>query len=127
MTTQDHLPIIAKVCAEWHRTREPLLTKAEQLAGLAFLMDGALSFLPLTQDHKFLDDVAACSSLDFALRIFSNDFDMNTRHIKELTTSNASFGLSYSEGRFWDRDRRMIASMSQHSILRLKKVSTTKL
>ncbi|EXJ77307.1 hypothetical protein A1O3_10465 [Capronia epimyces CBS 606.96] len=121
VTTQDHLPITSKSSADWCRTRKPLSSQAEQLAGLAFLIDGALSFVPLMHDHKFLDDAAACSSLDFALRIFADDFDLNTWHLKEYTTTIANGGLTYSEGGLWDAHGAMVASMTQHNILRPKK------
>ena len=75
-TTQEHLAITEKSTAEWVRARDPLPSETDQVTALAFLMDGAVSFAPLAFNHMYIDDTAACSSLDFALRLFSNEFDL---------------------------------------------------
>lgn len=84
-TTQEDVPIYAKSSSQWIRSRLDL-TKAAKMAQeegeelvptalalntatLAFALDGALSFIPLSYSHRFLDDADACSSLDFALRL----------------------------------------------------------
>jgi acyl-CoA thioesterase len=122
VTTQDHLPITSKTTAEWYRLRQNPGTEPQQMAALAFIMDAALSFIPLTHDHKFLDDVGACSSLDFALRVFVNadEVDLQNWALIERQTSVANAGRTYSENRCWDADGRMIASMTQQSIMRVK-------
>ncbi|KAK7429416.1 hypothetical protein QQZ08_004008 [Neonectria magnoliae] len=121
ITTQDDRHITAKTSAEWQRTREKLVSPAQNLAALSFLMDGALSFLPLTHHHLWFDDVAACSTLDFALRIFTADVKLDAWHIRERATSRGGSGRTFSEGKLWDEKGNMVASMSQQSILRMKK------
>jgi acyl-CoA thioesterase len=111
-TNQDHLSITEKFSAEWFRAR------GKQLAALAFNMDGGLSFLPLMHDHKFLEDVGACSSLDFALRVFTPTLDMNQWHIKERKTIAAEGGRTYSEARLFDERGNLVAIESQQSIMR---------
>ncbi|KAF7554357.1 hypothetical protein G7Z17_g2959 [Cylindrodendrum hubeiense] len=101
-TTQDQRHITAKTSAEWQRTREPLSSPAENLGALSFLMDGALSFLPLTHNHLWFEDTAACSTLDFALRIFTPDIKMDAWHLRERTTSRGGSGRTFSEGKLWD-------------------------
>lgn len=117
-TNQDHLALTDKYSAEWFRARDDLSTKGEQLAALAFNMDGGLSFLPLIHDHQFLEDVGACSSLDFALRIFAPDVDMTKWHLKERKAIAGEGGRTYSEARLFDEAGRLVAIESQQSIMR---------
>lgn len=117
-TNQDHLPITSKASGDWFRAQGSLPTTAEQLAALAFMMDGGLSFTPLVHDHKFLEDAGACSTLDFALRVFVHDIDLTGWHLRERTTSSGGAARTFSDGKLWDQKGRMVASMSQQSILR---------
>ena len=117
-TTQDHLPMPRKSSAEWFRAKHALQTEGEQMAGLAFILDGMLSFLPLAHAHLFLDDVAACASLDFAFRIFSPAININKWHLRELISHHGGNGRTYSETRVWDEAGNMVASMTQQCILR---------
>jgi acyl-CoA thioesterase II len=117
-TTQDHLPLTAKTSAEYVRSKSKLATEADQISALAFYMDGGLSFIPLSHNHMFLQDAGACSSLDFALRIFSNKVNLNEWHFKEMKTHNGAEGRTYSEGQLWDEKGNMIASMTQQSVMR---------
>lgn len=120
-TTQEHLPISAKTSAEWQKTNVQLEGVNNNMAALAFLMDGALSFLPLSHGHLWFEDVAACSTLDFAFRIFTPDIDLNSWHLRERTTSRGGAGRTCSEGRLWDDKGNLVASTSQQSIMRLQK------
>ena len=60
------------------------------MESLGFIVDGMLSFLPLTHNHLFFDDAAACSSLDFALRNFSPSIKMNDWHLREFISHVSS-------------------------------------
>ncbi|KAK6850140.1 hypothetical protein PG995_013973 [Apiospora arundinis] len=118
-TTQDALPLTDRTSAEWLRNREPdLRTPADQAAALAFCLDGGLSFLPLSLDHAWLDEVSACSSLDFAMRLMDPHPDFNRWHLRERKTVAGGSGRTYSEGRMWDEEGNLIAIMSQQSIMR---------
>jgi len=119
-TTQDDRPLTSKTSADWFRVRETLDGNAQQMAALGFNMDAVLSFLPLTHSHAFFDDSGPCSSLDFALRVFSNGVDLARWHFKEMSTSVGAEGRTYSEARLWDEGGKMVASMTQQSILRPK-------
>ncbi|KAH7126131.1 thioesterase-like superfamily-domain-containing protein [Dactylonectria macrodidyma] len=121
VTTQDNRHITEKTSAEWQKTREKLTTPIENIGALSFLMDGALSFLPLTHNHLWFDDVAACSTLDFALRLFTPDIKLDTWHLRERTTSRGGSGRTFAEGKLWDEQGNLVASMSQQSIMRMKK------
>lgn len=120
-TTQDSLPMTSKVSAEWQRSLVKLESSAANFAALAFLMDGALSFIPMTHGNMWFEDVGACSTLDFALRIFVPEVDMESWTLKERFTSRGGSARSYSEGRLWDDKGQLVASMTQQSILRPKK------
>lgn len=119
LTTQDHLPLPAKATAEYLRTRRPLgATAADQAAALAFLLDGGIAFLPLTLNHMWFEDVGACSSLDFALRLMTPDINLHDWHLRERTTIAGGHGRTYSEGRLWSEDGTLVAVMTQQGILR---------
>lgn len=119
-TTQDHLALVDKTSADWVKSKQSLDSALESLTALTFVMDGAVSFIPLTHDHKFLDDASACSSLDFALRFFSNKIDFNQWHLRELRSITGGAGRTYSEARLWDEEGNMVACMTQQAILRPK-------
>jgi acyl-CoA thioesterase II len=119
-THQDGLPITSKTSADWFRCQHPLDRPHDRYSGLGFIMDGGLSFLPLSHNGQFLDDVGACSSLDFALRFFTNNFDLNNWHMREMKTVTGGDGRTYSESRLWDQSGTMIANMTQQSIMRPK-------
>lgn len=117
-TTQDHLPITSKTSGDWFRVAQPLSSKDEHLAALAFMMDAGPSFMPLIHDHKGFGDAAAASTLDFALRIFVSDVDVGGWHLRERMTHTAGVGRNYSESKLWSHDGTMVASMTQQCILR---------
>lgn len=117
-TDQDHLHITEKFSAEWWRAKHPLKSEAEQMAALGFNMDGGLSFIPLIHDHKYLEDVGACSSLDFALRVFTDNLDLTKWHIKERKTIAGHGGRTYSEAKLFDEAGQLVAIESQQSIMR---------
>jgi hypothetical protein len=118
VTSQDDLPLEQKLSGDFIRTRQDLKTPADNCAALAFFLDGALSFCPLSHNHMFLDDAGACSSLEFALRVFSNDVDLTKWNLREMGTITGGVGRTYSEGRVWDAEDRLVASMTQQSIIR---------
>lgn len=119
-TTQDNVPFVKKTSADWVKSKAPLSTEGDHIAGLIWWMDGAISFLPLSHNHMFLEDAGACSSLDFSFRIFSNKIDLSQWHFKEMTTVHGGEGRTYSESRAWDTEGKMVACMTQQSILRPK-------
>jgi acyl-CoA thioesterase len=120
-TSQDDSPLTSRTTAEWLRSNGQLLrTQVENVSALAFNIDGALSFVPLAHEHMSLADAGACSSLDFAIRIFSNNVDLNQWHLKELKTHHGSNGRTYSEARIWDEKGNLVAVMTQMNILRPK-------
>ncbi|KAF2690023.1 Thioesterase/thiol ester dehydrase-isomerase, partial [Lentithecium fluviatile CBS 122367] len=117
-TTQEGLHVTEKSTADWVRCRTPLPTQADHRTAMAFLMDSALSFTPLAFSQMYLDDTAACSSLDFALRLFSNSINLEAWHLRELVTHVGAEGRTYSEARIWDENRRCVGNMTQQGIMR---------
>lgn len=118
-TSQEELSPTEKSSADWFRVKHPLQTEGEQIASLGFIMDGILSFLPLAHNHMFFDDVGACSSLDFALRVFTPRPKMDEWHLREVINHHAGNGRTYSESKLWDEGGNLVASMTQKSILRV--------
>ncbi|EST08614.1 Acyl-CoA thioesterase [Kalmanozyma brasiliensis GHG001] len=92
-------------------------TASANASFVAFMMDGALSFIPLTFSRMTLTDASAVSSLDCALRFFSVP-DMNDFHLREMQTIQGNDCRTYSEAFLWDRNQSMVASMTQACILR---------
>lgn len=120
-TTQEHLQPTEKTSAEWVRCHKFDTPPASRFGNVGFMMDAGLSFLPLVHEHLFFDDVGACSTLEFAIRIWDHSPDLTKWHLRERKTINANGGLTYSEGRLWSQDRKMlVASMTQQCILRPK-------
>jgi acyl-CoA thioesterase len=119
-TTQDSLPLTSKTTADWIRCRTPLRQDKplEHYAGLAFILDGYLSFLAGMHNHMFLDDTAACASLDFAMRVFSSRLDLTQWNLREMKSVVGGEGRTYSEARLWNAEGRLVANMTQQSILR---------
>lgn len=126
-TTQDHLELTDRSTADWVKLPDVLEDQTENVACLGFLLDGALAFAPLTFSHMFLDDSSATSSLDFALRVFSNKVEMGEWHLREMVTHVGAEGRTYSEARMWDEGGRCVASMTQQSIMRPRKKKGGKL
>ncbi|KAF1845341.1 Thioesterase/thiol ester dehydrase-isomerase [Cucurbitaria berberidis CBS 394.84] len=118
--SQDSLPLAKRTTADWFRCHQPLPTTADHTTNLAFLIDGAIAFTPLSFSHLFFEDVAAVSSLDFALRFFINDVDVTQWHLREMSTTVGAEGRSFGESWVWDERGRAVAYMSQQSILRPK-------
>jgi acyl-CoA thioesterase II len=123
LVDQDHLHPTQKSSADWVRVKHPLKTEGEHMSSLAFIMDGILSFLPLCHNHLFFDDVGACSSLDFALRIFTHMPQVNKWHLREAINHHAGSGRSFSESKLWDEEGNLAACMTQQSILRTPDVA----
>lgn len=117
-TTQDHLPVYERTNAQWWRLQEPLSTPAGNLAALGFLMDGGLSFLPLYLSKLNLEDSAACSTLDFSLRLMLPQIDLGSWHLREERTTAASGGRTYSGAKLWNSAGNMAAIMTQFCICR---------
>jgi acyl-CoA thioesterase II len=118
---QDGLPVADKTSADWVRIPHKLGTEKEHVAAMAFVLDGAMSFLPLTHDGQFFGDIGACSSLDFALRLFTNGLDFNQWHLRELAAVTAGNGRSYNEARVFDEQGNLVAIMNQQGIIRPKR------
>lgn len=134
-TTQDHLPLTDRTTADWFKCTQSLPTAVDHTALLTFLIDGAIAFSPLSFSKMWFDEVGACSSLDFALRIFQNGkeegvedgLDLKQWHLRELTTSVGAEGRTYGEAWVWDESGRAVACMSQQSIMRPKPEGKVKL
>ncbi|KAJ5466990.1 hypothetical protein N7475_004742 [Penicillium sp. IBT 31633x] len=118
-TSQEGLSPTEKSSADWVKVKHPLRTKEEQVAGLGFLMDAIVAFVPLAHNHMFFEDVGACSSLDFALRIFVPRPRIDEWHLREIINHRAGHGRTYSESKLWDEEGNLVASMTQQSILRV--------
>ena len=131
-TGQDHLPLTSKRHLDYFRIRQytsstfspldpdalPISSAYLHFAALAFAMDAAIAFIPLSLSHNFLPDVAVCSSLDFALRSHIDVMDAGKWHLREMQTVVGDYGRTYNEARLWNEEGRLVATMNQQDILR---------
>lgn len=122
-TTQDSLPLPDRTSGDWFRNKHPMTTSAEHVSALAFLLDGAVSFLALAHNGQSLADAGAQSSLDFAFRVFENGVNLNEWLMREMTTATGGNGRTFAGATVWDREGRMVAEMTQQCILRPQKAS----
>lgn len=120
-TSQDHLDLRKRTNSNWFRMLEDRaggpLKRGESEAALAFYMDGALAFLPLTFTHSFITAAAACSSLELSLR-FLRPPRIDAWLLQEQHTEAGGNGRTFSTGRVWDMDGVEIANMTQVGIMR---------
>ncbi len=131
-TSQDHLPLTSKRHLDYFRIRQntsstlspstpdalPVSSACLHFSALAFAMDAMLAFIPLSLSHHFLPDVAACSSLDFALRFHVDVLDAGEWHLRDIRTVVGDYGRTYNEARLWNDEGRLVATMNQQGILR---------
>ncbi|PKI82665.1 hypothetical protein MVES1_003961 [Malassezia vespertilionis] len=137
-TSQDGLPLLERRSWDWFRAREPLsknngsetMSEASpdgllpvsntiaQTACLALAMDGMLAFMPLSMAKLNLAAASAASSMDFALRLHSDVFDMNAWHLREARPVAAGWQRTFTEAMLYDEEGTLIASASQQCVLR---------
>ncbi|GES58159.1 thioesterase/thiol ester dehydrase-isomerase [Aspergillus terreus] len=116
---KDRQPAVpGKITKERFRVRAPLDTEAEQVAAVAFHLDTGLAYIPALHSGYPLLQASACATLDFSLRVFAYDMRLNEWHTAEQKTVVAGNARAYNEGRMWDANGRLLASMTQQTILR---------
>jgi acyl-CoA thioesterase II len=106
--------------SERFQVRGPLKSEAEELSALAFYMDRGLAYIPANHSGYELIDASACATLDFALRIFRPEITLKNWHVSEQRTAVANKARAFSEGRVWDENGILVASMTQQTMLRPK-------
>ena len=119
-TTQDHLPLPSRTSSDYIRSKHPLKSPSQHIASLAFVMDMGVSTVAIIHTGRSLDEVRTQSSLDFALRVFTNDLDLNAWTLREFSTVTGGDGRTYVEGQAWDSRGKMLCSMTEQCILRPK-------
>jgi acyl-CoA thioesterase II len=106
---------------DWLRARHRLGGEYSlQLGALALAMDMVMSFVPIVHAGIFLDDVGACSSLEFALRVFEPVVDLDQWHLREIVAVQAGEARGFNEARLWDERGELVAHMTQQAIIRPK-------
>ncbi|KAJ5090599.1 Thioesterase/thiol ester dehydrase-isomerase [Penicillium argentinense] len=111
------------VSADRFRLSGNLHTEADRIAALAFYMDRGLAYIPANHSGYSLAQASACATLDFALRILTHEYDLKEWHVSERQTCGAGNARALSEGRVFNGNGRLLASMTQKTILRPKGVS----
>ncbi|RAK81885.1 uncharacterized protein BO72DRAFT_420727 [Aspergillus fijiensis CBS 313.89] len=108
------------ISAERFRLQTPLGSESAQLAALAFYMDRGLAYIPANHTGRSLLDASACATLDFALRVMTHRVDVGEWMVSEQQTCAAGGARAVSEGRVFDDKGRLVAVMTQTTILRPK-------
>jgi acyl-CoA thioesterase len=118
----DRNPVTAPsvISSERFRVLGALESEAEELSALAFYMDRGLAYIPANHSGYELLDASACATLDFAFRIFRPQITLKNWHVSEQHTSVADKARAFSEGKVWDENGILVASMTQQTILRPK-------
>lgn len=114
---QDHLSISEKRSADWFKNKTPLHA-SEQAASLGFMMDACLPIVAHFHAGMAMSDVGQASSLDFALRVFVNDLNLNDWCLREWKAITAGEGRTFAESNVWDERGRMVCSITQQCVLR---------
>ncbi|KOS12932.1 acyl- thioesterase ii [Malassezia pachydermatis] len=137
-TTQDKLAITQRRSFDWmhmnHRLPAvdgsegpvpagpngtlPVPAVIAHIAVMAFALDGAIAFAPLSLANKSIFDAEAASTLEFAQRFHTDVPDMNQWLLREILPINAGWQRTYSEARLFDHDGHHIATCSQQCVLR---------
>lgn len=138
-TTQDQLPLVQRRTFDWMRAREKLPTAnsiecahgtGEQkgmlpissiiahVATIAFALDGALSFAPLSLAKQSFLSASAASTLEFATRFHTDVLDINQYLLREIQPIHAGWQRTFSEARLFDTTGRLVASCSQQGVMR---------
>ncbi|KAE8139406.1 thioesterase-like superfamily-domain-containing protein [Aspergillus pseudotamarii] len=108
-------PVIIK---EMFRVPEPLGNEAEQMSVLAFYADKGLAYIPAIHNGYDLQQASACATLDFSLRVFVHSLNLGNWHMAEQKAIVAGNARAFSEGKIWNEDGHLVASMTQQTILR---------
>lgn len=98
---------------------------SHNLALVAWVMDAAISFTPLSFSHRFLDDAGPTASLDFSLRLHDDNLDLTKDwHLREIRTRDSRWERNYGEGRLWrevdGKTLKSVATMTQACVMKSK-------
>lgn len=80
-------------------------------------MDKGLGYIPALHKGYHPSQASACASLDFSLRFFEHEFDLEDWNYTEQKNFVASHARAFNEGRVWESSGRILACMTQQTIL----------
>ncbi|KAL2840408.1 thioesterase-like superfamily-domain-containing protein [Aspergillus pseudoustus] len=100
--------------------RGQLQREADRIAALAFYMDRGLAYIPANHSGYSLTQASACATLDFVLRLLTPRVNLRDWHVSERQACAAGNARAVSEGRVFNGDGQLLASMTQTTILRAK-------
>ncbi|KNG85628.1 hypothetical protein ANOM_006027 [Aspergillus nomiae NRRL 13137] len=111
-------PAPSTITNEKFRAPVALDNEAEQVSALAFYADKGLAYVPALHSAYDLWQASACATLQFSLRIFVQDLNLGNLHMAEQKALVAGNARAFSEGRIWNENGHLVASMTQQTILR---------
>ncbi|KAB8265063.1 hypothetical protein BDV32DRAFT_145095 [Aspergillus pseudonomiae] len=111
-------PAPSTITKEMFRVPVPLYNEAEQISALAFYADKGLAYVPALHSGYDSWQASACATLEFSLRIFVHGLNLWNWHMAEQKAPVAENTRACSEGRIWNENGHLVASMTQQTILR---------
>lgn len=137
-TSQDQLPLQDRRSFDWMHIQtplppidgskgpavcealgmQPISPIVAHLATLAFAMDGAIAFAPLSLAKQSLFDAQAASTLEFALRFHTDVLDVNQWLLREIIPVHGGWQRHYGEARVFDQAGHHIATCTQQCVMR---------
>lgn len=76
-------------------------------------MDRGLAYIPANHNGYVLSEASACVTLDFFLRVFTTQVDLQNWHLSKQKTIVAGNARAVSEGRVWDKSGRLNSNMTR--------------
>ncbi|WFD21306.1 hypothetical protein MCAP1_003567 [Malassezia caprae] len=137
-TSQDQLPLQDRRSFDWMHLKSslppidgskgpavcdplgmhPISPIVAHLATLAFAMDGAIAFAPLSFAKQSLFDAQVASTLEFALRFHTDTLDVNQWLLREIIPVHGGWQRHYGEARVFDHAGHHIATCTQQCVMR---------
>lgn len=145
-TTQDELAVTDRTVYDWFKIRRelpsahgtnthtpggpdgqlPQTTGMAHLCTLAFALDAALAFAPISISNGSIMDASAASTLDFAQRYHSDALDANQWLLREVKTVAGGWQRTYSQAHVFNQDGELLATCNQQCVLRPTKEALEK-
>ncbi|WFD37167.1 uncharacterized protein MJAP1_000109 [Malassezia japonica] len=137
-TTQDDRAVSDRRAYDWFKLRQqlppadgstemtaggddgmlPMTSVMAHLCALAFAMDGAIAFAPMSLNNESLLNASIASTLDFAQRYHTDNIDMNKFSMREIQTLAGGWQRHYTEARAYSDSGELLVTCTQQCVLR---------
>lgn len=94
------------------------VSTVDTVTSFPYVLDAGIASQVSMYNRFKSEDIAAVSSLEFALRFFADDPLWDSWLLREETPHDAAGGRTYNEAFLRDQDGNVLVSMTQQCILR---------